>query len=173
MLFKFGENNPSVDSSAFVAPSSVLIGNCKIEANASIWFNAVLRGDTELITIGEFSNIQDNSVIHTDPGFPAMVEKHVTVGHSVVFHGSIARSYSLIGMGSTLLNGSIIESNSLVGAGSLVTEGKKFPKNSLIMGSPAKRIRELSDTEIDMIHQSAKNYSKKAESYRLDLHLIK
>jgi carbonic anhydrase/acetyltransferase-like protein (isoleucine patch superfamily) len=131
----------------FLAPDAALIGRVVIEEDASIWFNAVLRGDNEPITVGRRSNVQDGCVLHTDPGFPLVIGPGCTIGEN-----------SLVGMGATILNGARIAPNSLVGAGALVTEGKEFPPNSLIVGSPARVARTLGDNAIKMLAAAAQLY---------------
>jgi carbonic anhydrase/acetyltransferase-like protein (isoleucine patch superfamily) len=146
------------EGSFWIAPNAVLIGRVRLLPGASIWFGSVLRGDNDWITIGENSNIQDHSIIHTDPGQPVTIGKNVTVGHRVILHSTIVDDNSLIGMGSTLLNLSRIRKNSLVGANALVTEGKEFPDGSMILGAPAKLVRPLREDEIERIGFSAAGY---------------
>ena len=142
----------------WIAPTAVALGRVILKADASLWYGVVLRADNDLITVGARSNIQDNSVIHADPGQPVTVGDDVTVGHKVILHGCTVGDNSLIGMGSTLLNGAVIGRNCLVGANSLVTEGKAFPDNSLIVGSPARVARTLTDEQIAGIKASAAGY---------------
>ena len=129
----------------FVAPGAHLIGRVELQEDANVWFGCVLRGDNEWITIGARTNIQDNSILHTDMGFPLTIGADCTIGHNVILHGCTIGEGSLIGMGATILNGAKIGRNCLVGANALVTEGKEYPDNSLIVGAPAKVIRELGD----------------------------
>ena len=138
---------PEIDPAAFIAPGTSLIGRVTIAPRASIWYGAVLRGDQETITIGEATNIQDGSVIHADPGFPADIHPEVTVGHRAVLHGCTVESGSLIGMGSVVLNGARIGAGSLVAAGAVVLEGTDIPPGSLVAGTPGKVRRELTDDE--------------------------
>ena len=142
----------------FIAPNAVLIGRVRLMRNASIWFGAVLRGDNDWITIGENSNVQDNSVIHVDPGQPVTVGANCTVGHRVILHSTTVEDGSLIGMGSTLLNRSRIGKNCLVGANSLVTEGKAFEDGTMILGAPARVARKLNDMELAGLKMSAAGY---------------
>ena len=142
----------------WVAPNAVLIGKVRLLKGASIWWGCVLRGDQDWITIGENSNIQDNSVIHVDPGQPVTIGANCTVGHRVIVHSCTVEDGSLIGMGSTLLNRSRIGKNCLVGANSLVTEGKEFPDGSMIMGAPAKVTRPLGEREFAGLKMSAAGY---------------
>jgi len=140
-----------------------------VKENASIWFGVVIRGDNDPIVVGDNSNVQDRSVLHTDVGAPLLIESGVTIGHKVMLHGCTIESDSLIGINSTILNHAVIRKNSIVGANSLITEGKEFPENSLIMGSPAKVIRELKAEEIMMIKLSAKHYIENAKRFQKDL----
>jgi len=131
------------DGNYFIADTATVIGKVRLKANASVWFGAVLRGDNEWIEVGEGSNVQDNCTCHTDPGFPLVIVKHVTVGHNVVLHGCTIEDGVLIGMGSIVMNGAVIRRGSVVGAGAVITEGKKYPENSLIIGAPARASRPL------------------------------
>ena len=163
---------PQIDPSAWVADSAQVMGTVRLEAHTSVWFGATLRGDTEPITIGEGSNIQDGSVLHADYGQPLTVGKNVTVGHMVVLHGCTIGDESLIGIGAVVLNGAKIGRNCLVGAGSLVTEGKEFPDGSMIMGSPAKVVRQLSPEQIEGLRESARRYIENAQRYKTGLQTI-
>lgn len=153
----------------WIAPSAVLIGKVRLLKNASIWFGAVLRGDVEWITVGENSNVQDNSVIHADPGDPTMIGSNVTVGHRVILHGTTVGDNSLVGMGSTLLNRSKIGNNCLIGANSLISEGKEFPDGSLILGSPARVVKPLSEGQIAYLKVSADVYVRNSKRFRDEL----
>lgn len=146
------------EASNWIAPDAILIGRLKIGRDVGIWFGAVLRGDNEPIEIGEGSNVQEHTVMHTDIGFPLTIGKGCTIGHRAMLHGCTIGDNSLIGMGAIVLNGARIGENSLVGAGALVTEGKEFPPNSLIVGSPAKAVRQLDDKAIKMLRWSASHY---------------
>ncbi|WP_442756933.1 gamma carbonic anhydrase family protein [Methylocystis sp. JAN1] len=149
----------------FVAPGAHLIGRVELREDANVWFNCILRGDNEWITIGARTNIQDNSVLHTDMGFPLTIGADCTVGHNVILHGCAIGDGALIGMGATILNGAKIGKNCLVGANALVTEGKEFPDNSLIVGSPAKAIRELGLDSRAKFLESAKHYVENGRRY--------
>ncbi|MEY4694405.1 MAG: 2,3,4,5-tetrahydropyridine-2,6-dicarboxylate N-acetyltransferase, partial [Pseudomonadota bacterium] len=140
-LYQLDSHTPEVAESAWIADNAQVMGAVHLAANASVWFGVTVRGDTETISIGEGSNIQDGSVLHADVGKPLTVGKNVTVGHMVMLHGCTIGDESLIGIGAVVLNGAKIGKNCLVGAGSLVTEGKEFPDGSMIMGSPAKVVR--------------------------------
>lgn len=146
------------EATNWIAPDATLIGRLKIRRDVGIWFGAVLRGDNEPIEIGEGSNVQEHTVMHTDIGFPLTIGKGCTIGHRAMLHGCTIGDNSLIGMGAIVLNGARIGENSLVGAGALVTEGKEFPPNSLIVGSPAKAVRQLDDKAIEMLRWSASHY---------------
>ncbi len=149
----------------YVADTAVLIGRVRLKPEASVWFGAVLRGDNEWIELGERSQVQDNSTLHTDPGFPLTIGHDCVVGHNVILHGCSIGDNSLIGMGAILLNGAKIGVNSLVGAGSVVTEGKSFPDNSLIVGAPARVIRTLDEKAAAMIRAGADIYVRRWKSY--------
>jgi carbonic anhydrase/acetyltransferase-like protein (isoleucine patch superfamily) len=142
----------------WAAPDAALIGKVKLEADASVWFGAVLRGDNELIHIGEASNIQDHCVLHTDMGFPLRMGPGCTVGHRAVLHGCEIEANCLIGIGAIVLNGARVGANSLIGAGSVLPEGRTIPPNSLVMGVPGRIIRELTPDEIAGIARSAQGY---------------
>jgi|SRR5450830_151907 carbonic anhydrase/acetyltransferase-like protein (isoleucine patch superfamily) len=163
---------PEVAESAWIADSAQVMGRVSVGQDASVWFGTVVRGDTESITIGEGSNIQDASVLHADIGKPLVVGRHVTVGHQVMLHGCTIGDESLIGIGAVVLNGARIGKNCLVGAGSLVTEGKEFPDGSMIIGSPAKAIRQLSPEQIEGLRQSAKHYIDNARRFKAGLRRI-
>lgn len=170
--YQLGSVLPRIDANAYITDTATIIGNVVIEANASIWFGATLRGDNELITIGENSNIQENTVVHTDVGYPLTVGKNVTVGHQAMLHGCAIGDGSLIGIQAVILNGAKIGKNSLVGAGALVTEGKEFPDNSLIIGSPAKAVRELTSEQITALKASAAMYVQRGQDYKKQLKRI-
>ena len=167
MIYDLEKNVPEISSDSWVAPNAIIIGKVKLEKNSSIWFNAVLRGDIEKIVIGENSNIQDGSVLHTDPGCPLTVGKGVTVGHMVMLHGCEISDDTLIGIGSTILNKAKIGKNCIIGANTLVTENKVIPDNSLVLGSPGKVIRKVTDDEIKVICENAKHYVKNSKRYKI------
>ncbi len=166
MIYDFEKNIPEVHPDAWVAPNATLIGKVKLEKNSSIWFNAVLRGDIELISIGENSNIQDGSVLHTDPGYKLNVGKGVTVGHMVMLHGCQIDDSTLIGIGSIILNNAKIGKNCIIGANTLITENKVIPDNSLVVGSPGRVLRKVTDDEIKSIHENAKHYVDGSKKYK-------
>lgn len=170
MIYTLGDRAPVFEGAGhFVADSASLIGSVRLKDKASVWFNCVLRGDNDWLVIGERSNIQDGSVLHTDPGIELIVGDGVTVGHKVMLHGCEIGNDSLIGIGSTILNGAKIGANCLVGANSLITENKNFPDGSLILGSPAKVVRELSKEEIAHVRWSADVYVENAARFEASL----
>jgi carbonic anhydrase/acetyltransferase-like protein (isoleucine patch superfamily) len=163
---------PRLGDDAWVADSAEVVGAVEIGANASIWFGAVVRGDTETIRIGAGTNIQDASVLHADVGKPLTIGENVTVGHQVMLHGCTIGDGSLIGIGAVVLNGAKIGKGCLVGAGALVTEGKEFPDGSMIIGSPAKVVRDLSDDQKQGLLASARHYVSNAHRFRTGLKKI-
>ncbi|THU05269.1 gamma carbonic anhydrase family protein [Lampropedia puyangensis] len=168
-IFELDGICPTISDSAWVADSATVLGQVTLEADASIWFGSVIRGDTDQITVGEGSNIQDASVLHADFGKPLHIGRHVTVGHQVMLHGCTIGDESLVGIGAVILNGAKIGKNCLVGARSLITENKEFPDGSMIMGSPAKVVRALTAEEIEGLRQSAKNYVANAKRFQKGL----
>ena len=165
MIYNFENKTLKSEKNNWIAPNATVIGDVILKKNSSVWFNAVLRGDIESITIGEGSNIQDGSVLHTDIGYPLTVGSGVTVGHMVTLHGCSIADDSLIGIGSTVLNNAKIGKNCIVGAKTLITENKIIPDNSLIIGSPGKIIRRISDDEIKHIKKNAKRYIENWKKY--------
>ncbi len=157
---------PRVAGSAWIADSAQVMGNVELAADTSIWFGAVLRGDTELMRIGRGSNIQDASVLHADVGMPLTVGEDVTVGHHVMLHGCTIGDGSLIGIGAIVLNGARIGKGCLVGAGALVTEGKEFADGSVILGSPGKVVRQLTAEQLEGQRRSALHYVENARRFR-------
>jgi carbonic anhydrase/acetyltransferase-like protein (isoleucine patch superfamily) len=172
-IYQLGEFVPDVADTAWVADSAEVIGRVTLADDVSIWFNAVLRGDSDTLTIGAGSNIQDGSVLHADHGSPLIVGERVTVGHQVMLHGCTIGDESLIGIGAVVLNGARIGRNCVVGAGALVTEGKEFPDGSLIVGAPAKVVRELSEAQIAGLKASAAHYVNNGRRYASDLKRIR
>lgn len=166
MIYELDGIRPQIDPSAWVAPTAVLIGNVIVGPGANIWFGAVLRGDNEAITVGAGSNVQENSVLHTDMGYPLLIGENCTIGHKAMLHGCVIGAGSLIGMGATLLNGAKIGAGSLVGARALVTENKEIPPGSLVMGSPAKVVRELDAAAQARLLQSAAGYQANARRFQ-------
>lgn len=168
-IFEFDGNAPRIAASAWVADSAQVMGQVTVAEDASVWFGAVIRSDTETIHIGRGSNVQDGCVLHSDPGKPLTVGDHVTVGHKAMLHGCTVGDESLIGIGAVLLNGARIGRNCLVGAGALVTEGKEFPDGSMIVGSPAKAVRQLTPEQIQGLRDAARHYADNARRFRASL----
>lgn len=174
MLYDLDGKQPELkDETVWVAPSADVIGDVVLEKGASVWFNVTIRGDNEQMYIGQNTNIQDNSVLHSDPGMPLRVGEGVTVGHKVMLHGCTIGDHSLIGMGSTILNGAKVGKNCIVGANSLITEGKEFPDGVLVVGSPARVARELKEHEIAMIKASERIYAENAARFAQKLTPVK
>nr|WP_136252294.1 gamma carbonic anhydrase family protein [Ningiella ruwaisensis] len=169
MLYTIGKDKVDLDASAYVAPSAQVMGKVKLKANSSVWFNAVIRGDCDLIEIGEGSNIQDLSMLHTDFGFPLKVGKGVTVGHKVMLHGCTIGDYSLIGINSVILNGATIGKYCVIGANTLITENMNVPDYSLVLGSPGKIIKQLSEQQQKQLEASAKHYQENAKRFAKSL----
>jgi carbonic anhydrase/acetyltransferase-like protein (isoleucine patch superfamily) len=169
MKYRLGDSRVETHPQSWVAPTATLIGKVRLEAGASVWFGAVLRGDNELIHIGENSNVQDGTVMHTDMGSPLNIGKGVTIGHNVMLHGCNVDDYSLIGINSVILNGAKIGKYCIIGANSLIGEGKVIPDGSLVMGSPGRVVRELTDIQMKMLEASAALYVHNAQRYARDL----
>ena len=166
MRRQFQEARPNIHPTAYVHPSAEIIGRVILKKDASIWPMVVLRGDIEFITVGEQSNIQDSTVVHTSHGIPVVLGKGVTIGHAAVLHGTRIGNYSLIGMGAVLLDGSVIGSECLVGAGAVVPERAHIPPRSLVLGVPGKVVRKLRRGEIAALHKRAKDYVRYADQHR-------
>jgi len=166
MIYDLAERKVELRGEAYLAPNATLIGSVVVEAEASLWFNVVVRADNDLITIGAGSNIQDGSILHVDPGFPLTVGRHVTVGHKVILHGCTIGDGSLIGMNAVILNGAKIGSGCLIGANTLVTEGMEVPDGSVVLGSPGKIVRTLDPAGREKLRQSALRYIENGKRYR-------
>ena len=164
-IYELDGNTPQLSEGAWVAESAEVIGKVELHKNASVWPKVVIRGDNDLIQVGEGSNVQDASVLHTDPGYPLLIGKNVTIGHKVMLHGCTIGDGCLIGIGAVVLNGAKIGRGCLVGAGALVTEGKEFPDGSMIIGSPAKAVKELTPQQIAGINDISGRYVKNAQRY--------
>jgi carbonic anhydrase/acetyltransferase-like protein (isoleucine patch superfamily) len=164
-IYELDGNAPQLSEGAWVAESAEVIGKVELHKNASVWPKVVIRGDNDLIQVGEGSNVQDASVLHTDPGYPLLIGKNVTIGHKVMLHGCTIGDGCLIGIGAVVLNGAKIGRGCLVGAGALVTEGKEFPDGSMIIGSPAKAVKELTPQQIAGINDISGRYVKNAQRY--------
>lgn len=159
----------SINETVFIADGAKVIGDVEIGANSSVWFNAVIRADSDKVSIGENSNVQDNAVIHTSEGFGVQIGDNVTIGHGAIVHGCTVENNVMIGMGAIVLNGAVIGENSIIGAGALVTQGKIIPAGSLAFGNPVKVVRELTDDEIKSITDNANSYVKEANEYKKHL----
>jgi carbonic anhydrase/acetyltransferase-like protein (isoleucine patch superfamily) len=170
-LYALGEFEPKTPAPDrfWLAPDATVIGKVELGEDVGIWFGAVLRGDNEPITVGAGTNIQEGTMIHTDPAFPVTIGENCTIGHHAIIHGCTIGDNSLVGMGATILNGARIGNNCLVGANALVTEGKSFPDNSLIVGSPAKAIRMLDDEAVAKLKDSALRYVENWKRFSRDL----
>ena len=169
MIYELGKHRPEFKGDYWIAPSASVLGKVVLENDASIWFNAVLRGDNALITVGEGSNVQDGSVLHTDIGMPLVIGSGVTIGHKVMLHGCTIGDNSLIGINAVVLNGAKIGKNCLIGANSLIPEGKEIPDGSLVMGSPGKVVRELNEAQIKGLTMSAEGYVANYKRFAADL----
>ncbi|HTT84648.1 MAG TPA: gamma carbonic anhydrase family protein [Rhizomicrobium sp.] len=170
-IYRLGGASPEfpAEDEFWIAPNASVIGLVRLRSHASIWFGAVLRGDNDRIEVGENSNVQDNTVIHTDPGQPVTIGANVTIGHNVILHSATVGDNSLIGMGSTILNGAKIGPNCLVGANALITENREIPANSLVLGQPARVVRRLEEAERALILKSAEIYVKNYQRFRTEL----
>lgn len=157
------------DNSHYVAPNAQVMGKVVMQENSSVWFGAVLRGDNETITIGARSNVQDNAVLHTDPGCPLTLGEGVIVGHQVMMHGCTVGDNSLIGIGAVILNKAVIGKNCIIGAGALITEGKVIPDNSLVVGSPGKVVREVTEQQAQFLKLNAQVYVDNAARFKAGL----
>ena len=171
-IYQLGDKKPVIPASCYIAEEATIIGDVRLGENVSIRPGAVLRGDNDPITIGDGSNVQDNSVLHTDPGCPIDIGKGVTIGHCVMLHGCTIGDGALIGVAAVVLNKSVIGKQSLVGAGAVVTEGKSFPDRAVIFGSPAKAAREVSEDNVTRLRLSAESYVRRGAQYKADLKRI-
>ena len=174
MIYKLSENIPEFpeNSDFWVAPDANVIGKVRLMAGASVWFGATLRGDNEWIDLGTGSNVQENSVLHTDIGYPLSIGRDCTIGHNAILHGCTIGDQSLIGMGAIVLNGAQIGRNCLIGAGALITEGKIIPDNSLVVGAPGKVVRCLTEAEIEGLRDSAVGYQNNMRRFAKGLTAI-
>lgn len=166
MLYTLEARRPKIAEGCFVADNAIVIGSVTLEANASVWFNCVIRGDCDDLIVGEGSNVQDGSVLHTDIGIKLKIGKGVTVGHMAMLHGCEVGDNTLIGIKAVVLNRAKIGKNCIIGAGSLVTEGKEIPDGSMVMGVPGKVVRPLTPAEIQMITLSAQGYVANGKRFR-------
>ena len=171
MIYQLDDRKPTLEGDCFVAPNAAVIGSVALKRNASVWFNVTIRGDNDLITLGENVNVQDGSVIHTDGGVPVTLERNVSVGHLVMLHGCTIGENSLIGIGAIVLNRVVVGKNCLIGAGATVTEGKVIPDGSLVLGVN-KIVRSLTPEEIAMNTWIAEHYVERSARYRTGLKAI-
>ncbi|NVP56048.1 gamma carbonic anhydrase family protein [Mycoplana rhizolycopersici] len=173
-LYALGEHAPTLpdDDRYWVAPDAHVMGKVEIGPDVGIWFGATLRGDNEPIVLGARTNIQEGTIVHTDPGKPVQIGEGCTIGHGAIIHGCTIGNNSLVGMGATVLNGAVIGNNCLVGANALVTEGKVFPDNSLIVGSPARVVRTLDEEQIAGLRKSAEGYVRNWKRFKAELRRI-
>jgi carbonic anhydrase/acetyltransferase-like protein (isoleucine patch superfamily) len=171
-VYAIGAKRPQIDESAWIAPNATIIGDVRLAANVSIWWNVVLRGDNDPITIGENTNIQDGTVLHTDIGVPATIGTNVTVGHMAMLHGCTVGDGSLIGIGAIVLNHAVIGRECLIGAGSLVAEGKKIPDRSLVIGTPGRVVMELTNDDMERVRAGNHHYLDHIREYREQLKRI-
>lgn len=173
MLYKLGELSPTLEGEGhFVAPNAAVIGQVTLRSNSSVWFSCVLRGDVEAIEVGAGSNIQDGTVIHADPGFPAVIGENVTVGHNAMIHGCTIGDGSLVGINAVVLNGARIGKNCLIGANALVTEGMEVPNGSMVLGSPGVIKKTLSAEQQAMLSLNAEHYSANAVRFQKELEAL-
>lgn len=168
-IYSLDSVRPDIADNAYVAPSAQIIGNVKMADHSSVWFGAVIRGDNDLIEIGARSNIQDNSVLHTDPGIPLIIGDGVIVGHRVMLHGCKIGENTLIGIGATILNGAVIGKNCIIGAHSLITEGKVIPDGSMVVGSPGRIIKSLTEQHFQMLRINSEVYVANAKRFNQNL----
>ena len=168
-IYQLGDDIPVIHASAYVAPEATIIGKVILGENVSIWPGVVIRGDNDSIAIGNGSNVQDGTVMHTDRGFPLTVGENVTIGHQVMLHGCTIGDGSLIGIQAVIMNGAAIGKDCLVGAGALVPEGKTYGERKLILGSPARILRELTDEDIEKMHRAAAGYVRRQNLYKMKL----
>jgi carbonic anhydrase/acetyltransferase-like protein (isoleucine patch superfamily) len=170
VIYRLGQRAPELRGDYFIAHNAVVIGSVVLEHNASVWFNVVVRGDNDVITIGENSNVQDGSVLHTDAGVRLTIGRDVTVGHMVMLHGCKIGDNTLIGIKSVILNHAVIGNNCLIAANTLITEGKVIPDGSLVMGAPGRVVRQLAPVEITGLKWNADHYVENFKRFRRDLY---
>ena len=169
MIYALADNRPALGEHHFIAPGAALIGRVVIGRDVSIWFNAVLRGDNDVITIGDGTNIQDGAVLHVDPGVPLTIGKRVTIGHKAMIHGCTIGDGSLIGMNAVVLNNAVVGKHCLIGANALVTENMLIPDGSLVLGSPAKVVKEVGEQARRGMEAGVQGYIDKIDVYTKDL----
>ncbi len=165
MTYSFNDVKPDTEGTIYIAGSAAVIGDVVLGDDTSVWFQAVIRGDIASIRVGDGSNVQDCAVLHVDHDTPLSIGELVTIGHGAIVHGCTVESEVLVGMGSRILNGAVIRKHSIVGAGALIPPGKEYPERSLLIGTPAKRVREVTDEEIAHIRENAEHYIENARRY--------
>lgn len=171
-IYALSGQTPQIHADTWVAPDANVIGQVVLEEGASVWFCATIRADHEIIHIGKGSNVQENTVMHVDKGYPLTIGTNCTIGHKVMLHGCTIGNNTLIGMGATILNGAKIGNNCLIGAGALITEGKEIPDGSLVMGAPGKVVRQLDDQAVQMLEGSALQYQDNMRRFRDELKVV-
>lgn len=169
MIYQLDDRKPTFKGDYFVAQNAAVIGSVVFEPNSSVWYNVTIRGDNDVITLGENVNVQDGSVIHTDGGVPVVLERNVSIGHLVMLHGCTIGENSLVGIGAIILNKAVIGKNCIIGAGSLITEGKVIPDGSLVMGAPGKVVRQLTPEQVALNTWIAEHYVERSARYRKGL----
>ncbi|MFT7261419.1 MAG: carbonic anhydrase/acetyltransferase-like protein (isoleucine patch superfamily) [Glaciecola sp.] len=169
MIYQLGSDKVSLGQNTYVAPGAHVMGKVTLHDNSSVWFNAVLRGDCDLIEVGEGSNVQDGAILHTDYGYPMYIGKGVTIGHKVMLHGCNVGDYSLIGINAVVLNGAKIGHHCVIGANALITEGMEIPNYSVVMGSPGKVVKTIKPEQAEMLEKSAKHYQENAKRFKNEL----
>lgn len=165
MIYSLGDKKVKKADNAYVAPGSHIIGDVVMEKDSSVWFNAVVRGDCDTITIGEGTNVQDGAILHTDHGYPMVLGKGITIGHKAMLHGCTVGDYSLIGINAVILNGAKIGKHCVIGANALITEGKEIPDGSVVMGSPGKVVKQLPEEQKAALEASAQHYIENAQLF--------
>ncbi len=169
MVYKLGDKTPQLDGNNYIAPNATIIGDVILGRGANVWWNVVIRGDNDRITLGENVNIQDGAVLHTDEGVPLMLERDVSIGHMAMLHGCTVKQGSLIGIKAVVLNRAVVGRDCLVGANSLIPEGKVIPDRSLVVGSPGRVVRQLTDDEVAVVRGIARHYLDNAARYLEEL----
>lgn len=172
MIYALGDLRPVLKGNNFIAPTATVMGDVVLGLYASVWWGAVIRGDNDTIYVGDYTNIQDGAVLHTDTGIQLSLANEVTVGHMAVLHGCTIGEGSLIGIKAVVLNGAVVGRECLIGANSLIAEGKVIPDRSLVVGSPGRVLRQLTDTEVALLRASAQHYVVNADRYRQNLAII-
>jgi carbonic anhydrase/acetyltransferase-like protein (isoleucine patch superfamily) len=172
MIYALDDIVPEIDADSWIAPGARIVGRVRLAAGASVWFGAAIRGDTEQITLGEGSNVQENCVLHADPGFPLTIGRNCTIGHGAILHGCTIGDETLVGMGAVVLNGARIGRNCLLGAGALVGEGKEISDGSLVLGSPGRVVRELDAAARAGLRQAAEGYQANMRRFRQGLRTL-